>query len=54
MTVIKMMFRMNKIKSIISNTTTIDSVKRYLSQSKINDNTTTNLFSKLKTIFTKC
>jgi Cdc6-like AAA superfamily ATPase len=30
---------MNVIKSIISNTTTINSVKRYLSQSKINDNT---------------
>ena len=50
-----MMFRMNKIKSRISNTTTINSVKRYLSQSKINDNTVkeaTNLFNKVKTIFT--
>ena len=39
----------------ISNTTTINSVKRYLSQSKINDNTvkteTTNLLSEVKTIF---
>jgi hypothetical protein len=45
---------MNKIKSIISNTTTINSVKRYLSQSKINDNTVkeaTNLFNKVKTSF---
>jgi Cdc6-like AAA superfamily ATPase len=46
---------MNVIKSRISNTTTINSVKRYLSQSKINDNTikeTTNLFNKVQTIFT--
>jgi len=45
---------MNKIKSIIINTTTsINSVKRYLSQSKINDNKeATNLFNKVKTIFT--
>ena len=45
---------MNVIKSIISNTTTINSVKRYLSQSKINDNTVkeaTNLFNKVKTSF---
>ena len=51
-----MMFRMNKIKSIIINTTTINSVKRYLSQSKINDNSVTkeatNLFNKVKTFFT--
>jgi signal recognition particle GTPase len=43
---------MNKIKSI---TTTINSVKRYLSQSNINDNIvkteTTNLLSKVQTIF---
>jgi len=42
---------MNKIKSI---TTTINSVKRYLSQSKMNDNTVkeaTNLLSKVQTIF---
>ena len=46
----KMMFRMNIIKSIISNTTTINSVKRYLSQSKINNNALkeeTNLFDKV-------
>ena len=46
---------MNVIKSRISNTTTINSVKRYLSQSKINDNTVkeaTNLFNKVQTIFT--
>ena len=50
-----MMFRMNVIKSRISNTTTINSVKRYLSQSKINDNTikeATNLLNKVQTIFT--
>jgi len=49
------MFRMNVIKSRISNTTTINSVKRYLSQSKINDNTikeATNLLNKVQTIFT--
>ena len=49
-----MMFRMNVIKSIISNTTTINSVKRYLSQSKINDNTVkeaTNLLNNVQTIF---
>jgi len=47
---------MNKIKSIISNTTTINSVKRYFSQSKINDNTVkeeaTNLYNKAKNYFT--
>ena len=47
---------MNVIKSIISNTTTINSVKRYLSQSKINDNTVvkeaTNLLNKVKTSLT--
>ena len=46
---------MNVIKSRISNTTTINSVKRYLSQSKINDNTikeATNLLNKVQTIFT--
>ena len=44
---------MNKIKSIISNTTTINSFKRYLSQSKINDNTVKEaiFFDKDKTIF---
>jgi len=51
-----MIFRMNVIKSIISNTTTINSVKRYLSQNKINDNTvvkeTTNLLNKVKTSLT--
>ena len=51
-----MMFQMNVIKSRISNTTTINSVKRYLSQSKINDNTvvkeTTNLLNKVKTSLT--
>ena len=46
---------MNKIKYIIINSTNINSVKRYLSQSKINDITVkeaTNLFNKVKTIFT--
>jgi len=38
------MFRMNKIKSIISNTTTMNSVKRYLSQSKSHEKTVKNKF----------
>ena len=52
---VKMMFRIKKINSIISNSTAIHSVKRCFSQSKINDSTVkeaTNLYNKVKTIFT--